>query len=105
MYVTNADEEDLTEVLNEVEEISAKWKVLGTKLGIKGGTKEAIEKDNGTSLECLNEMLTAWLRLNYDYQRHGKPSWRKLAEAVRSLNGSLFEKIVKNHGEDIYQGE
>ena len=105
MYLTNADEEDLTEVLNEVEEISAKWKVLGTKLGIKSGTKEAIKKDNDTSLECLIEMLTVWLKLNYDYKCHRKPSWRKLAEAVRSLDGCLFEKIMKNHGEDIYEGE
>ena len=95
----------MAEILNEVGEIRVKWKVLGTKLGIKLETKEAIEKDNDASLRCLIEMLTAWLRLNYNYQCHGKPSWRKLAEAVRSLNGSLFEKIVKNHGEDIYQGE
>ena len=95
LSVTDID--DLTDVLNEVESIAAKWNVFGTKLGISHGSRETIEKDKKGVQECLLALLTAWLKKNYNCRRHGNPSWRKLAEAVQSLDGALFQQIAANH--------
>ncbi len=46
---------------------------------------------------CLQRAIEEWLRLNYDYERNGVPSWRMLAKAVRKLDGSVFERIVSEH--------
>ncbi len=42
--------------------------------------------------------LASWLHLDYDYQKHGNPSWRRIAEVVSWLGKiDLFQDIVKNH--------
>jgi len=38
--------------------------------------------------------------MNYDHGRHGRPSWRKLAKAVKSLDYTIFERIAKDHPVD-----
>jgi len=91
-------EDDLTDVLNQVESIAADWNWFGTKLGITPATIRSIQSDAQDVKKCLLALLIAWLQKNYDYGRHGKPSWRKLAEAVHSLNGDLFLKIAAKHG-------
>ena len=96
LFVT--DEDDLTDVLNEVETIAPKWNVFGTKLGVSHGNRASIEHDKGTDAqECLLALLTTWLMRNYNCGRHGNPSWRKLAEALQSLDGALFQQIAANH--------
>ncbi len=51
-------------------------------------------------MRCLQLALTDWLKLNYNY---GKPSWKKLAKAMRPLDGNIFEKIVsKFPGKNYY---
>jgi len=55
---------------------------------------------SGDSKNCLLDALGHWLRLNYNHKRHGRPNWKKLAEAVRSLDYTIFEKIAKKHHVD-----
>ena len=94
----SSDIDDLGDVFDYVETLSAQWKVLATKLRIKLHTVEVIQKNNpGDVMTCLNEILGQWLKLNYDYQKHGRPSWQTLAKSVQSLNQGLFEKIARNH--------
>ena len=90
--------DDDTDVLNAVESISSKWRLLFSKLGIRRSTLERIKHDHpGDAKMCLYDALGEWLSMNYDHQRHGRPSWRKLAEAVRTEDYALFERIVKSH--------
>ena len=98
ILTTSIDIEDLSDVLKAVQTLAAKWKLLSTNLGMKQETIELIQHNNSRdAMMCLLEALAEWLKLNYTYQRHGKPSWRKLAEAVKSLNYVAFEAIVKAH--------
>ena len=42
-------------------------------------------------------MVKEWLRLNYNVKKFGRPSWRKLAEAVATINMRLFHTIADEH--------
>ncbi len=46
---------------------------------------------------CLQLAIEDWLKLKFNHERNGRPSWRTLAKAVRKLDGGLFEKIVCEH--------
>ena len=81
-----------------VETLSAKWEVLATKLRIQQHAVEAIKKNNPGDVDvCLNIMLRQWLKLNYDYQKYGRPSWRIIAKSVQRMDPGLFEEIAKDH--------
>lgn len=93
--------DDLGDVLETVETLSAKWRLLSVKLGIKESSLNTIHQNNAGDVEsCLYKALVEWLKMNYDHQRHGRPSWRRLAEAVRRLDYTVFEDIVKEHGSE-----
>ena len=88
----------MKDVMEAVEKVSSKWRLLSMKLGIEENSLDLIEcNHSGDAKSCLYKGLGEWLRLNYDHKRHGRPSWRKLAEAVKSLDYDLFEKIAKMH--------
>ena len=92
------DTNNIKHVLNAVEKLSAKWRLLSVELGIRESTLDLIEHDHsGDAKMCLYNVLGEWLKLNYDVEMHGRPSWRRLAEAVKSLDRTLFEKIATEH--------
>ena len=84
-----------------MENLSPKWNLLATKLRLRNRAVENIQHKYSDDLSSLNEILKEWLKLNYNHQKYGRPSWRRLAEAVRSLDYSLFEEIARNHGGEI----
>ena len=89
---------DLGDVVDEVESLSTQWRRLSAKLRLKEDTLNVIEYENpGDAGACLRKALEEWLKLNYDRQRHGRPSWRRLAEAVSKLDYALSEKIATAH--------
>ena len=94
----HTERDDLGDVLDAVEPLSSEWRRLCTKLRLKETSLDLIESNNpGNMGACLHKALGEWLKLNYDHQRHGRPSWRRLAEAVSSLDYALSEKIVTAH--------
>ncbi len=75
-----------------------RWRTLATSLRLKDSSMNAIKEDNKDDVvRCLQLALTDWLRLNYKYEKHGKPSWKKLAEAMKPLDGNIFENIVSKY--------
>ena len=52
-------------------------------------------------MSSLNEALKEWLKLNYNHLKYGRPSWRRLAEAVQSLDYGIFEVIARNHAGEM----
>ena len=86
-----------------MEDLSPKWNLLAIKLRLKIHTIENIQQKYGDGLNSLTEALKEWLKLNYNHERYGRPSWQRLAEAVRSLDYGLFEEIARNHGGEIVQ--
>ena len=84
--------------MDAVEPLASEWRRLSTKLRLKESNLDVIERNNPKDVGgCLHKALGEWLRLKYNYQRHGRPSWRRLAEAVSSLDNALFEKITTMH--------
>ena len=91
-------DDDLCDVVSEVESLSSRWRLLSMKLGVKESSLDTIERNYPSDVQtCLYKALGEWLRLNYNHQRHGRPSWRRLAEAVSSIDCALSENIAKRH--------
>ena len=82
--------------------IVCSWKAIGRGLRIDSGHLDMIQKDNpGNSKEGLSEMLTCWLKRNYDVKRFGEPSWRAVVTVVACPaagdNHALALNIAKQH--------
>ena len=77
------DEDDLYDAQKALIPAVAKWKAIGTGLGIKRGRLDEIEAAHlGEPSECLAETLTTWLRKGYNVKRFGEPTWEKLVQVV-----------------------
>ena len=96
------EEEDLFDIQKALNSVVAKWKSIGTGLGIKRGKLDEIEKAHpGDPSECLAEMLSTWLRKTYNVKRFGEPTWKNLtqivADSMAGNNPALALTIAKNH--------
>ena len=91
-------DDDLEDVLEAVKSLANEWKKLLRKLHIKQDTIDVIDRNNPGDAElCLQVGLSKWLKMNYNYRKHGMPSWRMLAEAVSNFDNRLSKKIAKDH--------
>ncbi len=91
-------DDDLADAVNVLSGLAPKWRNLTFNLRLKNDSMNIIESECSQNVtRCLQRAIEDWLRLNYNYRRNGVPSWRMLAEAVRDLDGSVFEKIVSEH--------
>ncbi len=91
-------DDDLTDVLEALDPVTDKWKIVGVILGVPVSKLNQIESDRArVDKECLIEMLTDWLNCNYNTEKHGEPSWRVLAKAVSSVSGRVFRDIAEAH--------
>ncbi len=100
---TGIDEDTIVDIIEMLEHFDIrKLRTLATNLGLEDSSMNTIMRENSNSFVIiLQNALTEWLQLNYDYEKNGKPSWRKLAKAVRPLNGNIFEKIVSMYPGNI----
>ncbi len=64
---------------NAVYEARAKWRSLGTELGLSEDDLDSIERDVASVEDCLSRMLTVWLR-----RPSLSPTWENLVKALRS---------------------
>ena len=91
-------DDDLGELCEVLSNLAGQWRTIANNLRLRDGSMNTIESDNSRSVtRCLQLAIRDWLKLNYNYERNGRPSWRMLAKAVRPLDGGLFEKIVREH--------
>ncbi len=77
---------------------AGRWRTLATSLRLKNSSMNTIEKNhNNDVMRCLQLALTDWLNLNYNYEKksNGRPSWKKLAKAMRTLNGNIFFQSIQ----------
>ena len=94
----NAAIDDSHEVSQALEGFhKSKWKVFGRQLGLKSALLDQINADyqqNGVG-ECFNQVLEAWLNMDYDKDKFGPPTWHSLADAVKKCgNPALAAKIM-----------
>ena len=50
--------------------------------------------------EAMNKIITNWLQQNYNTEKHGPPTWKMLADAVRAPTGGKNTKLAKKIAED-----
>ena len=101
---TTIDISHLFDVKSVVEPVTARWKHIGLALRLDPGQLDRIEKEKRDLDDCLTEMLTLWLKKNYNTERFGEPSWELLARAVdhdsggndSSLAGEIRESLEGN---------
>ena len=71
-------EKDLRVLMEELNNISAKWNNLGLQLGVSIGRLNAIKNDYHTTSDCLRETLTIWLKT------FSSPSWSAIVDTLKS---------------------
>ena len=76
--------------------------MIGRGLRIDSGRLNVIQESNsGNSKECLSEMLTCWLKRNYNVERFGEPTWQAVVKVVAHPaagdNCALALSIAKQH--------
>ena len=95
------DEDDLLDIIRSLTDVAAEWRNIGIFLSIRDSQLEAIQVQGQKPLHCMREVLSTWLRRNYNVERFGEPTWAKLVEAVNHPagggNSSLAMKIAKEH--------
>ena len=98
--VQNSDQKPikLSDLLEDLVNISHKWYDLGLRLELEEGTLKAIKSDHPeNSQHCLSEMLSTWLKVE------PRETWHTLCAALRSktvgeekLASKLVAKYVKH---------
>ena len=94
--------DDLIDAKRKLLPVADRWKHIGLALRLDPSELKRIERENRDNLEdCLTEVLTLWLKGNYNMERFGEPSWVLLARAVADSaggnNSALAEEIIKSH--------
>ena len=54
--------ENTREIIDLAWDHRARWKLIGTELGIDTGTLDAIDANNKKVEGCLNDLISGWLR-------------------------------------------
>ena len=77
---THVDQDDDSfDVLSAINDCAGKYFFLGLALGLKHSDLEVMKQDNPmNSRDALPDVVSFWLKQNYNTEEHGKPSWRVL---------------------------
>ena len=70
---------DLHVVMEELNNIRAKWYDIGLQLRVSVGTLDATKKDCNSTSDCLRETVTTWLKTC-----PSPPTWNSIVDALRS---------------------
>ena len=78
------------------------WRQFGAALGLApSALREIDEANRGMPAQCLFSTIDRWLRQDYNYERYGPSSWRRLVMAVEcdtgGQNAALAKTIAKKH--------
>ena len=95
-------EEDCIVILEELETVAHRWYDIGLSLGFKSSTLDSIKSKGQDVHELLRNMIIEWLKMSYNVERFGPPTWRRIAEAVRANSGgknpALADNLAKKYG-------
>ena len=98
MYWSSLFPIDFPPVFQLLEDVSAKWYVLGLHLHLPKNKLDVIEEENPKSVEnCLRGMVSAWMHFSPD-----PPCWWDLILALREIGkGGLTTEVENKYGEFI----
>lgn len=85
-----------------VAELAGLWWPFASVLGLSpSALREIDEANRGKPAQCLFDAIDRWIRQDYNHERYGPSSWRKLVIAVESSiggqNAALAKKIAQSH--------
>lgn len=93
-----AVEDDLSSVYDAVRPLSVQWYGLGCSLGLSLWILDKIQHDANNNAElCLINCLHMWLAENFNYQKNGAPSWRRLVQEVDTRHHKLALMLSELH--------
>ena len=75
--------------------ISSRYFELGIALRLPPAELDSVRADESKSARALSGVLQAWLKQNYNTEKHGPPTWQKLVEAVDSPAGGNNHALAK----------
>ena len=85
----------------ELNPLAARWKSIGIALRLKPNELDTIQAGNSDLTACLTQTVTKWLNRNYNVEKFGEPTWRRLVEAVSDpaggANMALAREIARRH--------
>ena len=85
-------------MVDECSQLASKWQQLSAFLGLKISVIDRIRSDfPSDSLGCWSEALKEWIKLNYNTQRHGDPSWQTLLRTVAKVDKQLFRRLATKY--------
>ena len=88
----------MRDVRQEVVDIKSTYYQFGIALGLPVGALDAIRTAFHQVIDqAIDEVLLLWLRQLYDFERHGRPTWRRLVEEVERINPALAGTIANRH--------
>ena len=91
-------EDDWNVVFAECSSLASKWQQLSAFLGLKPSIIDRIKSDfPNDSLGCWSEALKEWIKMNYDTEKFGKPSWKTLLNAIAKIDKLLFNRLATEH--------
>ena len=86
--------------------VASSWKTIGRGLRIDSGHLETIQESSQKPKECLSDMLTCWLKGNYNVKQFGEPTWQAVVKVVADPAGgdnhALALRIAEQHPGNRY---
>ncbi len=96
-YYSSA-EDDHCSVYLAISSLAGQWRQCGLLLGLKYSKLDEIQENHPRDVEiCLMRSLCEWLRRNFNYKEHGRPTWRRLIGTVNEINSALAEELAIQH--------
>jgi hypothetical protein len=82
-------------VLESVKSVMNEYYWIGTQLGL---SSDILEKKLDSDLEQhMKEILSAWLKEEHNRDSSGASTWKKLCDALESIDPDLSDKIASEH--------
>ena len=95
LLFASATDEDFSSVFTSIQYLAADWKKIGVNLEIPYSRIKAIESNRKRVDEKLMDLVEAWLRR--ESEKQPKPTWKKLCEAVSTVDRTRAEAIAEEH--------
>ena len=73
---------DLFTVCSELVPVAHKWKKIGLALRLDPNLLNRIEARKNDAEDNLSDVVEEWLKMSYNTEKFGDPSWKLLVDAV-----------------------
>ena len=97
VFITDEDD-DSGEVMKYLKTAAGDWQTVSRYLHVKASRiREFCSNYGHDSGRCLDSAVADWLSWNYNTEKYGKPTWKKVAQSVVNVNRKLFLAIASEH--------